>query len=169
MPVIHHLPEINMASSTTGCCPKFDPKPWDEQEFEFEHKKFVKLSVQAILHMPVGLDRAITEAQEQIQRAGASDPEYVMLSRDITPWRSEYYLAVTKDVPGADMAELSGKFMTKVFEGSFREAGNWYKQIAEYAQGKGRTLKDTYFYYTTCPKCAKEYGKNYVVGFAQVA
>ncbi|MEA1876850.1 MAG: hydrolase [Bacteroidota bacterium] len=33
---------------------------------------------------------------------------------------------------------------------------------------KGKTLKQMYFYYTTCPKCTKEHGHNYVVGFAQV-
>jgi len=25
-----------------------------------------------------------------------------------------------------------------------------------------------YFFYTTCPTCAKHYGKNYVVGVAKV-
>lgn len=34
--------------------------------------------------------------------------------------------------------------------------------------GKGRTLEKLYFGYTTCPKCAKAYGKNYVVLFAKV-
>jgi hypothetical protein len=29
-------------------------------------------------------------------------------------------------------------------------------------------LKKLYFSYTTCPACAKAYGKNYVVLFAQV-
>jgi hypothetical protein len=33
---------------------------------------------------------------------------------------------------------------------------------------KGRHLQKLYFFYTTCPKCAKVYGKNYVVGVAQV-
>lgn len=28
---------------------------------------------------------------------------------------------------------------------------------------------DVYFFYTTCPKCAKAYGKNYVVGITAVA
>ncbi|MHC1707784.1 MAG: hydrolase [Bacteroidales bacterium] len=28
--------------------------------------------------------------------------------------------------------------------------------------------KKTYFYYTTCPKCAKAYGKNYVVSLVEV-
>ena len=35
----------------------------------------------------------------------------------------------------------------------------------------GRMWKKTkkiYFYYTTCPKCAKKYGHNYIVSFAEV-
>ena len=30
------------------------------------------------------------------------------------------------------------------------------------------TLKKQFFYYTTCPECAKAYGINYVVLLAQV-
>jgi hypothetical protein len=37
-----------------------------------------------------------------------------------------------------------------------------------YVEAQGKELKKMYFYYTTCPKCAKEYGKNYVVILAQV-
>jgi hypothetical protein len=33
---------------------------------------------------------------------------------------------------------------------------------------RGRTLETLYFFYTTCPKCAKHYGKNYVVGIAKL-
>ena len=33
---------------------------------------------------------------------------------------------------------------------------------------RGRTFDTLYFFYTTCPKCAKHYGKNYVVGIAKV-
>ena len=38
---------------------------------------------------------------------------------------------------------------------------------AEVAE-QNETLKKMFFYYTTCPKCAKAYGKNYVVLLAQV-
>jgi hypothetical protein len=30
-------------------------------------------------------------------------------------------------------------------------------------------MKKEYMWYTTCPKCAKKYGKNYVVVVGQVA
>ena len=34
---------------------------------------------------------------------------------------------------------------------------------------KGKTTKKFYLFYTTCPKCSKYYGKNHVIGFAEVA
>jgi NMD protein affecting ribosome stability and mRNA decay len=37
-----------------------------------------------------------------------------------------------------------------------------------FVKAKGRQLDTTYFFYTTCPRCAKHYGKNYVVGVAKV-
>ena len=40
--------------------------------------------------------------------------------------------------------------------------------MTEYVQAKGKTMKKLYFSYTTCPKCAKVYGKNYVVLFGQI-
>jgi len=40
--------------------------------------------------------------------------------------------------------------------------------MEKYVADKGKTLKKLYFSYTICPRCAKAYGKNYVVLFAQV-
>jgi NMD protein affecting ribosome stability and mRNA decay len=36
------------------------------------------------------------------------------------------------------------------------------------AKIKGLTIKKEYLWYTTCPKCAKKYGKNYVAVVGQV-
>jgi hypothetical protein len=40
--------------------------------------------------------------------------------------------------------------------------------MKSYVKAKGKALQKLYFFYTTCPKCAKKYGKNYVVLLAQV-
>ncbi len=42
------------------------------------------------------------------------------------------------------------------------------KEMEAYVNRKGRQVKKTYFFYTTCPKCAKAYGKNYVVAVSEV-
>ena len=66
------------------------------------------------------------------------------------------------------MTRMSGEFVTKVFEGPFKDAPKWCTETQEYAKKHGKEAEDIYFFYTTCPKCAKYYGKNYVVAVAQI-
>ena len=39
--------------------------------------------------------------------------------------------------------------------------------MAALARDRGATGEEVYFFYTTCPRCAKAYGRNYVVGVAR--
>jgi hypothetical protein len=50
-----------------------------------------------------------------------------------------------------------------VYEGSFNNTGKWCQDYSSLAKAKGLEIKKMYMWYTTCPKCAKKYGKNYVV------
>jgi hypothetical protein len=103
-----------------------------------------------------------------IQKADALEPEPLMLSDEKSLWGSDIYIAVSKEVPGAETARISGTFMTKVFEGPYKNAGQWAMEMKEYVKSKARELNKMYFFYTTCPKCAKVYGKNYTVILAQI-
>jgi hypothetical protein len=67
------------------------------------------------------------------------------------------------------MTSISGTVMTKVFEGPYKNIGKWAKEMYDYVKSKGKAVDKIYFFYTTCPKCAKAYGKNYVVVFAKVS
>jgi len=78
------------------------------------------------------------------------------------------YIEVTKDIQGAEMASISGKFLSKVFEGPYRDVRKWIEEMKTFARSRDRTLQKLYFFYTTCPKCAKKHGKNYVAILAQV-
>ena len=80
----------------------------------------------------------------------------------------DIYLAVDKEMPGADNITLSGKFLSKVYEGDFKETGKWCKDFENYAKDKGYAIKKWYMWYTACPKCAKKYGKNYTVIIGQI-
>jgi len=103
-----------------------------------------------------------------IEKAQAKAPYQLMLTDEKSMWGSDIYIDVTKDVPGARMETISGTFLTKVFEGPYQNAGKWAQEMEKYVRDKGKTMKKLYFSYTTCPKCAKAYGKNYAVLFAQI-
>jgi len=64
--------------------------------------------------------------------------------------------------------KFSGTYLTKVFDDPYNDVPKWIKELAPYVVAKGKSVKKWFFYYTTCPKCAKKYGHNYVVTFAKV-
>jgi len=151
----------------TGCCEPFNPEPWQEKEIKWENKLFVKDHVTSFLHIPLNMGKKIVKNMALIEKAGAKG-EQLMLSDEKSPWGSDIYIDATREVPGAKMATISGTFLTKVFEGPYQNAGKWAKEMVEYVKSKNKILKKIYFSYTTCPACAKAYGKNYVVLFAEV-
>jgi NMD protein affecting ribosome stability and mRNA decay len=40
--------------------------------------------------------------------------------------------------------------------------------MTAYVAGQGKEIRRLLFYYTTCPRCAKAYGRNYVAILAEV-
>ena len=110
-------------TSETGCCPRFDPEPWDGKEVTFENKPFVKDRVRSFLHIPLNFGKVMVRNMERIQAAEAMPEEMLLLSDENSLWGSDVYIAVAKDVPGAEMAHISGTFMTRAFEGPYRNIG----------------------------------------------
>jgi effector-binding domain-containing protein len=155
-------------NAETGCCPRFNPEPWDKKEVTFKDKLFIKDHVTSFLHIPLNFGKVMVRNMERIAKAGALAPEPILLSDENSLWGADIYIAVSKDVPGAEMVKVSGTFLTQVFEGPYKNIRQWVKQMTDYVREQRKELKKLYFFYTTCPKCAKYYGKNYVVLLAQI-
>jgi hypothetical protein len=165
------LPNTYTNKNETGCCAVPNVDAWDKKELTFKKQQFVRMYTRSFMFMPLNMAKIMTALQKTVEEAGATPPsqEVMILSRDVSPWKAEQLYHVSKPVPKADNVTLDGTFESLVFEGPYSQAGKWYKTLEEYAKQQGRTPVKTYFFYTTCPNCAKHYGKNYVIGLAQVA
>ncbi len=150
------------------CCPQFDPKPWDNKTLEWDNKKFIKDKVFTLFYIPINFGSVMKRMNEKVEKAGAKMPDWLCLSDHTSKWNMDIYLAVNKEIPNAENVIISGKFLSKVYEGDFKDTGKWCKDFENYAKDKGLEVKKWYMWYTTCPKCAKKYGKNYVVIIAKV-
>lgn len=167
---INQLPIYERSDNPTGCCPRFKPEGWDRQQLHFKNKLFVKVSTRNLMHIPINMGKVFKKTFQAIEKAGAIEADqFVVLTRDVSPWKSTHYFAVSREVPGQENVRLSGDFITRVFEGSYDNVPDWYSQLQDELKEEGQELKDIFFFYTTCPKCAKTYGKNYVVAFGKVA
>jgi hypothetical protein len=150
------------------CCPEFNPGPWDDKSFEWKNKKFIKDKVFTLFYMPMNFGKVMKRFDENLTKAGATMPDYLGLSDHTSKWNMDLYLAVDKEIPGAENVTLSGKYYSKVYEGQFSDTAKWMKDFENITKNKNLTIKKEYMWYTTCPKCAKKYGKNYVVVVGQV-
>ncbi len=150
-------------NSETGCCKRFNPKPWDEKVVNFNNTLFLKDRVRSIFHIPLNFGKVMARDMEKIAEAKALAKIPVILSDENSLFGADVYIAVKKRVDGFENVKIPGTFLSRVFEGPYKNMGQWIKEMQKYAVKKGKKIQKLYFFYTTCPSCAKVYRKNYVV------
>jgi hypothetical protein len=166
---LNELPHYDASVNTTGCCAKFNPQGWDGKILHLRKKPFVAASTRNVRHVPVDMATVFSRVQRHISSASASrEDQFMVLSRERSAWEGEHLFAVDAAVPGETMATLSGDFLTRVFEGDYSDGGRWREEMQQAVRRHRRDPGKIYFFYTTCPQCAEAYGKNYVVGVAEM-
>lgn len=118
--------------------------------------------------MPMNFGSVITKLMEKAEKNGAKTVDNLCLSDHTSKWNMDIYLAVDKEISGAENLTLSGRFLSKTYEGDFKQTDIWCKDFKEFVKSKNLEIKKWYMWYTTCPKCAKKYGKNYTVIIGKV-
>jgi len=151
------------SDTETICCPKFNPEPWDDKMIEWNEKHFIRKSVKTFFFMPLNFGKVMKHLDETVRNAGAAVPDWLCLSDHTSRWNMDVYLAVDKEVPGEQNVTLTGQYYSKVYEGPFKDTGKWSTDYKSLIDSKGMKIDKWYRWYTTCPKCARKYGKNYVV------
>jgi hypothetical protein len=150
------------------CCPRFNPEPWDGKTITWQDKRFVQDRVTSFFRIPLNFGAVMERNDRRMRAAQANTETRIILNDENSLWGSDVYIEASKDVAGAKMASISGTFLSKVFEGPYRNIGTWIEEMKTWVSGQGKTVRKLYFYYTTCPNCARKYGKNYVVILAEI-
>lgn len=152
----------------TGCCPQIDPSNWDSKVFDWKDKKFVKAKVFTLMYMPMNFGSVITKLMKKVTDQNATIPDNLCLSDHTSKWNMDIYLAVDKEIEGLENVKLSGKYLSRIYDGPFQDTGKWGEDFNNYAKEKNFTIKKMYMWYAYCPKCAKVYGRNYTVIFGEI-
>ena len=78
-------------NSETGCCPRFNPEPWDEKEIAWQNKLFIKDQVRSFAHIPLGFGKVMVKNMEMIKEADALNPQPLMLSDEHSAWKTNIF------------------------------------------------------------------------------
>ncbi len=157
-----------MKDGETDCCLKFNPKKWDKKKVVWKGKLFVKDKVFTFFHIPLNFGSVMKRNMKKIKDANATLKDTIVLSDEGSLFHSNIYISTKRAIPGVHDVKVTGTFLTKSFEGPYKNMKKWTKEMEEYVKLEKQKLKHMYFYYATCPKCAKKSGKNYVVLFAEI-
>lgn len=158
------IPKYTETDNVTGCCPVFHPEAWDNQIFDFKDYVFIKEYSSSIMHIPLNLGAAMTKAQKAIDQSHqAYLDQYLILSKDLSPWKTEHYFLVKGEVEGYPLEKIEGNYLAKVYDGPFKDMSKWIKSYMDETHAQGLNVETIFMFYTTCPQCAKTYGHNYVV------
>lgn len=162
-----------METQNQECCPKFEVEKWDKKTFTWKNKPFLQETISTFFHIPLpsSIGKKVTKMHALAQKSDVTIPdksEALILFRDPTAFKSEIYYSVTKAVDGANNLVISGSFVARVFDGPYNSVPKFIKKMEIYLKERNQTAKDFYIHYAYCPKCAKEYGNNYMILFALI-
>lgn len=165
----NEVPRFDASDNPTGCCPRFKSEGWNDVCLHLRGLPMLRATTRSIAHMPLNMGRVMTRVLERGTASGAFDPEQrLVLSRDLSPFAAEHLFLVRHAVEGEEMTTLSGDFLSHCFDGPYSRVARWGAELQDMARDKGHDPGRLYFFYTTCPKCAKAYGSNPVVGWVEL-
>ena len=151
-----------------NCCPEFDPKPWDDRMLEWDKKRFIKRKVRTFFYIPLNFSAVMKQLDRKLTQSGVTIPDGLSLSDHTSKWNMDIYIAVDKEVEKEWHVEFKGKYYCKVYEGPYKDTGKWCQDYEARAVAKKLAIIKWFMWYTTCPECARKYGKNPVVIICQV-
>ena len=148
------------------CCPKFNPKTWDDKILTWKDKLFVKGKVLTLFYIPLTFGKAIVGIFKDMEKAKAKATGLCL--SDHTKWNMDIYVETDKAVKGRTNVTMSGRFYSKVYEGPYKDTDKWYADFTKRMKAKKLKMGKLYMWYNYCPKCAKKYGKQYTTMIAKI-
>jgi len=130
--------------SETGCCRDSIPNHGRKRGI-IQGKAVPQGSCEEYFTYPLNFDKIMVKNMEKIQAADALSPEPLMLSDEKSLWGADVYIAVSKEVPEPRWKRYPGLFLSKVFEGSYKNMGKWAKEMQGYVKSKVKNLKRCIF------------------------
>ncbi|TGV04350.1 hydrolase [Flavivirga rizhaonensis] len=155
------------------CCPEFHPEKWDNKTLNWNQKPFIKETIPTFFHMPLPkmIGKKVTKMMklaENTNNISTDKLDVLLLFNDPSAFKSNMYLSVIGNVPNANNTTITGTFIGKVFDGTYNQIPKFIKQMNSYLKDHDKKTKDYYTHYAYCPKCARKFGHNYMILFAEI-
>ena len=150
------------------CCPQLVKENWDKKEVQWKEKPFYKTKYHSLFHIPINFGGVVRKAMEEISSRSLDEEPLMMFSKEESMFSSILLISLKRDTEDLETEKLSGRYISMIFENGYRQTPKWIKEVERYVEKQGKVAGELLFWYVTCPRCAKKYGKTQTVIFAKV-
>lgn len=158
----------NENQSKLSCnCKPFIPLDFQDKELVWVDKLFIKDNVVSFCHVHLNMWSIINKNLKKIWISENQHDYKLILTDEKSLFGTDIYFEIWDKVKYKNTVKISWIFHTKVFEWSFRNIQKWKEEMIQYLDWKWKKASEIYYFFTTCPSCARKYWKNYVVLFAK--
>jgi hypothetical protein len=152
----------------TGCCPRLKASEWHKKIHRWKKKPFYKTKYLSLFHIPLNYGSVVTQAVDHLDNTDLMETPAIMLAKEDGLFSSTLLISLKKTDNGLPVEKISGDFISLLFHGDYKDTGKWINKTLEYLKSIGKDTNDLFFWYVTCPGCAKEYGSAQTVIFAKI-
>jgi hypothetical protein len=156
-----------MGQNASCCCSNLKREDFDRKVFDWKDKPFYETSYFSLFRMPLTYGSAVKKAIAVLKSKNLAVDPMLTLSGEESMFYSSLLIEMGRD-DGVPVRKISGKFVSMFFEGRYRDTGKWVKEVIDYCRSQGHETKELYFFYATCPRCARHYGRAQTVIFAKI-
>lgn len=149
-------------------CPRLVREEWDRQTHPWDKKPFYALPYRSFFGWPLNLARQTAAAVDLLSKRGLLDSVPINFAVNEQARGGTLLIAIKRHVKDLETRAISGQFMSFFFEGKYPERPHWIRQVYRYGRANHLNFQELYFWYATCPTCAKKQGYAQVVIFGKI-
>ncbi len=75
----------------TGCCPRFNPEPWEDKILNWDNKRFIRDKVKCLFYMPLNFGQVMQRLDKKNQCFRSSDTGLFMSCRTSIKMENGYF------------------------------------------------------------------------------
>lgn len=161
-----------MVMASDCCCPVLPEDDWDFKKHEWSKRAFYRTKHAVILHMPIGIAKAIQKGMDGIKSKSYTYSEpYLMLDDETGAFSADMLMSID-ELPHDDPNVVTwgpSTLYSKYYHGEFKGLKQQIDELVAYVtKAEGKAPVKIYTWVVNCPECWKKQGGPTTIIFARV-
>lgn len=144
-------------NSSTFTFADFNRDSWDEVEFYWDKKPFLKTRLHDLFRRSADDDTLCIALLDAAAALGAAEAPQILLYHPISGRRGEILASLSKPVKDPNYIEITGTFHTKMFTGDIDDLSTSTKLMASYLNSIHERALDYYVLINRCGVSRNDY------------